>query len=88
MIRTDLERDDAAGNLQSAAESFPRYGDKKAVAAMLGMSQRTVSNFLTQGCPHLALGKRRVRFDMEEVRAWLKERFGTRRIGQVNGAQR
>jgi predicted DNA-binding transcriptional regulator AlpA len=74
-----------AGSLKSAAGNFPRYWDKKAVAAMLDMSERTVSNFLAQGCPHLALGKRRVRFDMEEVRAWLKERFGTRRIGPVNG---
>ena len=73
----------AVGQSKSSAETTPLYGDKKAVAAMLGMSERTVSNFLTQGCPCLRIGKRRTRFDMEEVRAWLKEKFGSQRNGKL-----
>jgi predicted DNA-binding transcriptional regulator AlpA len=84
---TPIKPDAAAGSLKSAAENFPRFGDKRAVAEMTGFSERTVSNFLAQGCPHLAVGKRRVRFDLDEVRAWLKEKYGSRRIGPVNGGQ-
>lgn len=78
--------DAAASQIKSAAENFPRYGDKTAVAEMTGLSRRTVDNFLAQGCPHLAVGRRRVRFDLEEVRAWLKERYGVRRIGTLTKA--
>ena len=37
---------------------------------------------MAQGLPHLKLGARIVRFDLEEVRAWAKREFGTRRIGK------
>jgi len=83
---TPIKPDAAAGSLKSAAENFPRYGDKESVALMLGLSTRTISNLMQQGCPYLALGARRCRFDMDEVRAWLKEKYGTRRIGKLGGA--
>jgi predicted DNA-binding transcriptional regulator AlpA len=72
--------------IKSAAESFPRYGDKEAVAIMLDLSTRTVSNLMKEGCPYLALGKRRVRFDLGEVRTWLQEKYGVRRIGSLAGS--
>jgi predicted DNA-binding transcriptional regulator AlpA len=57
----------------------PRYGGKRDVAQMVQMSVRSVDNFLAQGCPHLKLGKRRVRFDMSEVRQWLADNFHVQR---------
>lgn len=56
-------------------------GDKRAVAGMVGMSHRWVDQQLTKGMPHLKVGNRRVRFDLDEVRAWLKDKYGTRRRG-------
>jgi predicted DNA-binding transcriptional regulator AlpA len=71
-----------AGHLKPLANENAnptRYGSKRDVAQMVQMSLRSVDNFLRDGCPHLKLGKRRVRFDMAEVRAWLAENFRTTR---------
>jgi len=46
---------------------------------MVQLSVRSIDNFLAQGCPHLKLGKRRVRFDMIEVRQWLTDKFHVQR---------
>jgi len=59
--------------------AIPQFADKRTVATMLGMSTRSVDNFLAEGMPHLKLGLRRVRFDLDEVRAWLKEKYGISR---------
>lgn len=74
---------DAGNPMPSQIEIVPtpRYGDKKAVAQMIGMSRRSVDNFLRAGCPHLRLGQRRVRFDLAEVRAWLREKYHVQRRG-------
>jgi hypothetical protein len=61
-------------------ESIKQYGNKRDVAAMLKMHVRSVDNFIAQGCPHLKLSARAVRFDLDEVRAWLRDRFQTRRL--------
>lgn len=72
----------AAGNQTSLAALYaqgrelpPRYGSKKDVARMVQMSVRSVDNFLREGCPALRIGKRRVRFDLEEVRVWLADNY-------------
>jgi hypothetical protein len=71
-----------AGGDQSAASQ--NFGDKRTVAALAGnMSVRWVDGELQKGMPHLRLGKRRVRFDIEEVRAWLKEQYGQQRRGKI-----
>jgi predicted DNA-binding transcriptional regulator AlpA len=70
----------------SAAGAMPRYGGKRDVAQMMQMSTRSVDNFLARGCPHLKIGKRRIRFDMSEVRAWLTDNFHTQRRGKLTGA--
>ena len=84
--------DTATGNktslaaLRAQGQELPaRYGSKRDVAAMVQMSPRSVDNFIAQGCPHLKLGKRRVRFDMAEVRRWLADNFRTQRRAPVNG---
>lgn len=73
--------DGAAGMNGVGTNSTPTFGDKRAVAAMAGMrSVRWVDNMVAAGMPHLKLGTRRVRFDLDEVRQWLKERYGTQRV--------
>ena len=74
-----------AGGFEPLA--LPRYGDKRAVADMLGLSRRTIDNLLRDGCPHLKLGARRVRFDMSEVASWLRERYGCQRLGKLTTEQ-
>jgi hypothetical protein len=57
--------------------------DKKGFAARWRLSPRTISNFLAQGMPHCRCGERRVRIVVCDGDAWMKERFGTRRLGPV-----
>jgi len=72
----------ATGTKLAANDNLPGFEDKRAVGAMAGgMSVRWVDGQLMKGMPHLKLGPRRVRFDMEEVRAWLKQKYATQRHG-------
>ena len=59
--------------------AIPRFGTKKDVAAMLQFSVRTIDNLLLQGLPHMKIGARRCRFDLPEVAAWAKDRFGVQK---------
>lgn len=54
---------------------------------MLQMSVRSVDNFLAQGCPHLKLGERRVRFDLVEARNWFAETYRIQRRGAVRAVR-
>jgi predicted DNA-binding transcriptional regulator AlpA len=85
MIGTQIQPEVATGEMKLA--TMPRYGSKRDVAAMLQMSVRSVDNFLRAGCPHLKLGKRRVRFDLGEVRLWLADNFRTQRRNATGGAK-
>ncbi len=71
---------------ENPAGTLRKFGDKHDVAELLGLCTRSVDNLLAQGCPHLKLGKRRVRFDLDEVREWAKREFGTRRNGKENAS--
>jgi hypothetical protein len=53
--------------------------DKRGYAQRWGFSVRHIDNLLSQGLPHLKIGKRRVRIIILEADAWMRERFGTRR---------
>lgn len=65
------------------------FGDKRAVAVLAGgFSVRWVDMQLAHGMPHLKIGPRRVRFDLAEVAAWLKERYGQQRRGPVSAGAR
>jgi hypothetical protein len=76
--------DATTGNTKAAHE---RFGDKRDVGAMAGgLSVRWVDNQLTLGMPHLKIGRRRVRFDLAEVREWLKARYGCARRGPVQNS--
>lgn len=83
-VITNIQKQPEASPGPSAL-TIPGYGGKRDVALMVQMSVRSVDNFVAQGCPCLKLGKRRVRFDMAEVRQWLTDNFRTQRRGAVNG---
>ena len=72
---------------QNPAGTLQKFGTKNDVGELLGICNRSVDNLLAKGCPHLKLGKRRVRFDLDEVREWAKREFGTRRNGPANGKE-
>jgi len=70
------------GDKLTTTANIPCLGDKRAVGALAGgMSVRWVDGQLSKGMPHLKIGPRRVRFDLQEVANWLKERYGQRRFG-------
>jgi predicted DNA-binding transcriptional regulator AlpA len=66
---------DTATGTKLAAE----IADKRAYAARWGFSVRHIDNLLAQGCPHLKIGKRRVRLVVAEADEWMKRTFATQR---------
>jgi hypothetical protein len=64
-----------AGGKDQSAITIPHLGDKRSVADMAQMSVRWVDTQLAKGMPHLKLGKRRIRFDMDEVKGWLVKEY-------------
>jgi hypothetical protein len=80
--------DTAAGEAKFAAlphNGLPAFGNKRDVGALAGgMSVRWVEGEMNRGMPHLRLGARRVRFDLQEVAVWLKETYGCQRRGKLN----
>jgi hypothetical protein len=85
MVKNILQPDAATGDEKLAV---PRYGSKRDVGAMIQMSPRSVDNLVAKGMPFLALSRRRLRFDMGEVRQWLADNFRTQRRGPANGGAR
>ena len=55
------------------------------MAQLIGCCLRSVDNFMQRGCPYYKLGHRQVRFDLGEVRDWVKRKYGCRRIGREDG---
>lgn len=80
--RTIVTSPDAATGNKLAADEIT---DKRGYAAHWKFSVRHTDHLLAQGLPHLKIGQRRVRIIVAEADAWMRERFGTRRLGPVNG---
>ncbi len=75
-----IEQLPAAAENQTPAATIPTpFATKKQVAEFIGLSVRTVDSYLALGLPHLKLGKRRCRFDLAEVKAWLNDNFRVQR---------
>ena len=53
--------------------------DKRAYAARWQSSVRSVDNWLSQGCPHLKIGSRRVRINVVEADQWMRDKFSVQR---------
>jgi len=78
---------ETATSNQSSLAAVPRYGSKRDVAAMLQMSVRSIDNFCAAGMPFLAVSRRRLRFDMVEVRQWISDTYRTQRRAPAKGSQ-
>lgn len=57
----------------------PRFLTKRELAKLYSLSTRTIDNFLAQGLPYLAIGRRTVRIEEGEARQWVSERYEKRR---------
>jgi hypothetical protein len=79
-MKTKIEIIPETATGDKLAAKVPIFGDKRAVGSLAGgMSVRWVDGELTKGMPHLKFGARRVRFDLLEVSAWLKQKYGQQR---------
>lgn len=75
---------DAGIKSPATSDTLPqKFGDKRAVARMTAMSSRWVDGEMAKGMPHLKLGPRRCRFDLEEVAEWLRQQYRVQRRGAV-----
>lgn len=63
------------------AAGTPVGVDKRALAQAFCVHPRTVSNWMSEGLPHLKITRRLVRYEIETCRAWLKDKFEVSRIG-------
>ena len=77
--------DAGAGESRLSDNEHAAFGSKRDLAAMIGLSVRSVDNYLSAGLPHIALSKRRIKFDLAECRLWFKEKYGARRLGKLHG---
>lgn len=84
-MKTSILRHEQGGTLHVPAGNRVLV-DKSGMAAIISMSPRTMCKLMTNGCPHFKIGSRRVRFDPDEVLAWMRERFGVRRLGPAADA--
>jgi predicted DNA-binding transcriptional regulator AlpA len=79
MLKALLSTNDAA-----APDEANEITDKRGYGARWGFSVRHIDNLLAQGCPHLKIGKRRVRIIVAEADEWMREKFRVRRRGPLN----
>lgn len=54
------------------------------LAAAMGVSDSTIARWLRAGLPHTPVGLRGKRFDLAEVRAWLREQYQPCQSGQTS----
>jgi hypothetical protein len=79
MRKQDFAPAAATGNPLAATLAL---GDKRDVGVLAGgMSNRWVEGQMALGMPHLKIGPRRARFDLAEVREWLRARYAVQRRG-------
>ena len=50
------------------------YLTKKQIAEKIGVSVATINNYMKAGLPYYKIGTRIVRFKLDEVEKWIKER--------------
>lgn len=69
--RKETQNDDVVLN-----SNMSPLGKKRDVATMLNVSLRSVDNYIADGLPHIKTSPRCCRFDLAEVRAWFKTKYG------------
>ena len=80
MYETILCTPDASTGTKMAANEIT---DKRGFAGRWLFSVRHVDNLLAEGLPHCKIGKRRVRIVVPEADAWMRQKFGTQRLGKL-----
>lgn len=91
MLKAKTQSDAATGNnklADSEAGAKPEritypITDKRGYGTRWGLCVRSVDNLLRQGLPHIKVGARRVRINVDEADAWMKQRYGTQRRSPV-----
>ena len=79
------ERPDAATGTKLAAHT-PQDApvlDKGGYARRWLFSRRHIDTLISEGLPHCAIGKRRVRIVVAEADRWMIARYGTQRRGRA-----
>ncbi|MGA2030466.1 MAG: hypothetical protein ABSG87_10390 [Verrucomicrobiota bacterium] len=78
--KTKKEKPGAAIATQPTATiPQPMFATKRETAAAIQLSIRTLDTYIARGLPHLRLGARRCRFDLQEVKSWLNENYKVQR---------
>ena len=60
--------------MSDKTDTIPAFGNKRDVAKLIGCCLRSVDHYMDRGCPHYKLGYKSVRFDLGEVRDWVKQK--------------
>lgn len=68
--------EDGVVNLSDGCD---RLLTKREFATHLGVSLRSVDNYLADGLPHIKLGERTVRIEFRDAMDWVRNRFRIRR---------
>lgn len=53
------------------------WANKKTLSHMLGISPHTIDKLVGEGMPVIVLSERTVRFDVEDVRKFLRKEYGS-----------
>ncbi len=59
------------------------FATKAELAQELRVCKRTIDTLQTKGCPHIKIGARKILFDLEEVRDWIKRTYSVTRNGKA-----
>ncbi len=65
------------------APTVSHFATKEELAIELRICKRTVDSLQAKGCPHIKMGARKVLFDLQEVRAWIKRTYSVTRNGKA-----
>ncbi len=65
--------------MSEKTDTIPAFGNKRDVAKLIGCCLRSVDYHMDRGCPYYKLSRGCVRFDMDEVRDWVKQKHKCRR---------
>ena len=65
--------------MSDKTDTIPEFGNKRDVSKLIGCCLRSVDSYMQRGCPYYKMGHRKVRFDLGEVRDWVKREYGCNR---------
>lgn len=82
-VAPDAIETGATATLEATLSEQKKFlANKRDVAAFAKVNPRSVENWMARGCPYRKISPRMVRFDLDEVEAWLASNFRVSRIGK------